>query len=426
MASRRLYLFTRPSDPLPSHQREALAASAAVHTIFLLLLTSLPALPMQHGRTIMLAYVPEPAVQKEHNAPPPSSQTAVAENGAGDRRDEPRPLQVAGLAIEIEKIRQQRNALFPFVTASLPFIDELRARYRSAPGRLTNPFGRERHPSNLPPLTLRGADMQRLIDRGWSRRERWRNFAEIATLLGTHDPDAGDAPALIRSYLDQNLLQPYFDTRTRDPRFWVMLGLAADHTQLIEFIATYVRDHPSTRTATELLFMLDEFAQASRDAMLMLLSTDPDRDLSLTRDADPAAFALARSIHNHYRQWAKGQGLNDTASLRARFDEVRLRILMTIIESSPDGYGTSDARFLAGRILWDRNDVTGALGWWRGMKLDGRDSYAEASQAIAQEISTPGDAMVGGIIRALGGEYRRWITFSNERLQNFGYAFDRF
>ena len=425
MASHLLYLLARPGDPLPSHRREALAASATLHAIFFLLLTALPAVPLQNGATITLAHVPEESVKKPADTPPVSRETAVAEGDTRARFDEP-PLQVAGLELEIEKIRQQRDALFPFVTASLPFVDELLEKYRSAPGRLVNPFGRERHPSNLPPLALRDADMQRLIDRSWSRRERWRNFAEIARLLESHDPDVGDAPALMRGYLDQNLLQPYFDTRSRDPRFWVMLGLAADHRQLVEFIATYVRDHPSTRTATELLFMLDEFAQASRDAMLMLLSTDPRNDLALTRDADPASFELARSIHEHYRQWAEDQGLDDTKSLRARFDEVRLRILMTIIESSPDGYGTSDARFLAGRILWDRNDVSGAVGWWRGMKPDGRDSYAEASQAIAREISTSGDAMVGGILRALGGEYRRWITFSKERLQSFGYAFDRF
>jgi hypothetical protein len=426
MASRLLYLLTRPAHPLPSHQREALGASAAVHTIFFVLLTALPSAPIQNGDTITLAYVSEEAVETPPNVESSPGETPVAEDDADDRPEKAPPLEVAGLELEIEKVQRQRYALFPFATASLPFVDELLEKYHSTPKRLANPFGRERHQSNLPPLALREPDMQRLIDRGWSRRERWDNFSEIARLLVKHDPDTGDAAALVRRYLDQNLLQPYFDASSRDPRFWVMLGLAADHTRLIEFIQTFVRDHPSTRTATELLFMLDEFAQASRDAMLMLLSTDPRSDLALTQEADPDAFALARSIHDHYRQWAKGQGLDRTESLRARFDDVRLRILMTIVESTPDGYGASDARFLAGRILWDRNDVTGAVRWWREMKPDGRDSYAEASQEIAREISNPGDAMVAGIIKALGAEYRRWITFSNQRLESFGYAFDSF
>ena len=250
-------------------------------------------------------------------------------------------------------------------------------------------------------------------------------FQEIAALLTKHDPDAGDASAVIRMYLEQNLLQPYFDTSTRDPRFWVMLDLAADHTRLIEFIGAFVTRHPSSKTTTELLFMLDEFTQASRDAMLMLLSTAPKIDLGLTRNADPNAYALALSIHEQYRRWARQRGLDHTESMRAHFDDVRLRILQTIIASTPAGYGASDARFLMGRILWDRHDRAGAFRVWRELAPDGRDSYDSAASAIARELAI-GDVPAVNIISILGSEHRRWIAFSSERLAQFGYTVDSF
>ncbi len=427
-APRFLYLFNAPPPPLPSHRREAFSASATLHVMAFALLTAVPPTAHAPERAIAVAYVPPEAIVTPSAvaAPPgpPQDRTIAEETVEGPPQDGA-PLDVAGLELDIAKVRRQRDALFPFATAPLSFLDGVMARYRPSPDRLVNPFGRERRPSGLPPLALDAAARQDLIDRSWSRRERWDNFQGIAVLLSGHDPDEGDAAALIRMYLEQNLLQPYFDTTTRDPRFWVMLDLAADHTRLIDFVGSFVTPHPSSRTTTELLFMLDEFAQASRDAMLMLLSTAPRIDLGLTRNADPNAYALALSIHEQYRQWARRRGLDDTESMRAHFDDVRLRILRTIIASTPDGYGAGDARFLMGRILWERYDREGAFRVWRELAPDGRDSYAGAASAIARELAI-GDVPAVNIIRILGAEHRRWIAFSSERLAEYGYTVDSF
>src|SRR5690606_12668249 len=104
------------------------------------------------------------------------------------------------------KIRQHRDRLFPFVTASLPLVDEV-ADKPDTPRTLTNPFSGERSTSALPPLVLSSAERQEIVDRAWSRRSRWESFAEIARLLRTHDPSEGDAALLVRSHVDQNLLQ---------------------------------------------------------------------------------------------------------------------------------------------------------------------------------------------------------------------------
>jgi hypothetical protein len=407
-------------DALPCHRTEGLAASVAIHSAVLALLTSIPAAPSEVQPALAVI-----TVEKTPGPGDDGTAEEIEEAQAPEAADTP-GLHLPAITVDIEKISRQSDALFPFVTTPLPFLDELRQRREGRPDRLTNPFGREQKRSEHPALMLTAGELQRIVDGAWSRRTRWQSFSPIADLLRQHDPYSGDAAALVRAHLDQNLLQPYFDGPTRDPRFWVMLGLAADHASVIQFVGTFARDYPSSRTTTELLFMLDEFAQASRDAMLMLLSTDPQTLLADTFEADRNAFALAESIHRRYSEWARLQGLSRTEAVRARFDDVRVGILRAIIDSTPDGYGATDARYLLGLIYWDRRDVEGALHWWRDLPPDGRDSYRDAATAIATELTRGSGGRAAAISSILGAEYRRWLTFSAERLEQFGYAFDTF
>jgi hypothetical protein len=409
-------------DALPSHRTEGLAASVTIHLAVLACLASVPAAPSDIQPTLAVVSV-------ERAAPPGPGEAGTSEEfeetPAPDVSDTP-GLRLPAVDVDIEKIRRQSDTLFPFVTAPLPFLDELSQRRERRSDRLRNPFARDRERSDRPALTLAPGQLQQLVDGAWSRRTRWQSFSQIAALLRRHDPYSGDTATLVRAHLDQNLLQPYFDGPTRDPRFWVMLGLAADHQSFIEFVGTFVREHPSSRTTTELLFMVDEFAQASRDAMLMLLSTDPRALLADTFEADREAFALAQSIYFRYSEWARLQGLSRTDALRARFDDVRVGILRAIIDTTPDGYGATDARHLLGLIYWDRRDVEGALRWWRDLPTDGRDSYREAAAAITRELTRAGGGRAAAVSSILGAEYRRWLTFSAARLEEFGYAFDTF
>ena len=417
-------LFSASWDALPAHRPLGLASSLTIHvTAFALIATIPPAGPQLRPDDIVIAHVPATAVTgvlgRGEQGP------LVEEQGPPADTFETPAVQLDSIAVDIGKIIHRRNTLFPFVTSPLPFLEPVAAR-KARPDQLVNPFGRERTTSQDPPLTLSVAERQRIVDRAWSRRTRWDSFREIAALLQKHDPSLGDAAGLVRSHVDQNLLQPYFDGSTRDPRYWVMLGLAADHAPFIDFIASFVREHPTTRTTTELLFMLDEFAQASRDTLLMLLASDPAVVLQDTFEADREAFDFAQSLYRQYRDWARSEGLHDTEAIRARFDDVRIGILRTIIATAPDGYGASDARYLLGLIEWDRNEVQGALRSWRGLAADGRDAYGEATAAVTRELTRPGGATAAAISRVLGAEYRRWLTFSAARLEQFGYAFDTF
>jgi len=426
-------LLAKPWDALPSHRAEGLTASASLHLALVLFFLSLPPLnPPATTSEPALARLTVETIDGPLEGTPEDTQDSQRPDDTTGRGGPPSPLeddgsfQLDGLNVDLTKIARQLDVLFPFVTEPMRFLDNMRPGSEGQPGRLVNPFGQERRLERLQPLKLDDGEYDRIVNEAWSRRMRWQSFSEIAGMLGKFDPDEGDAPSLVRSHLDHNLLQPYYDSETRDPRYWVMLGLAADHEPFIRFVEAFVRDHPSSRTTTELLFMLDEFAQGSRDAMLMLLDTNPETLLASTRAADDEAFALAQLIDRRYRGWVQVNGIDGGDLVRRRFDDVRLKILDAILASTPDGYGAGDARFLIGRIHWERRDRERALSVWRLIEPDARDAYEEATSALISELAQGTGVRSSRVSSILGAEYRRWLTFSRRRLEEFGYAFDTF
>ena len=208
------------------------------------------------------------------------------------------PLEIAGLSVDLAKLLGRRHSLFPFLTIEASLVDpsESRQTDRSAP--LRTPFALRSGAAGLRPLHLSDEALQALVDRAWSRRERWRPFAPIAVLVESHDPDLGRSADLLQAYRDQNLLQPYYDSDTRDARFWAMLGLAADHVTFIELVRRVARTHPSSKVTTELLFLLDELVQGSRDTLLMLTSTDPRPRFGAPRPSSPRPMRLPSPCAN--------------------------------------------------------------------------------------------------------------------------------
>ena len=340
----------------------------------------------------------------------------------GDRDD----LLIPGFDFDIATIRAHRNWLFPFLTTDFLFLERAEQELRSANGRMVNPYASRRPNSSRPALWISDTEVQGIVDRAWSRRERWSRFSEIATLVARYDLDEGRVPALLRAYLDQNLLQPYHDTSIRDPRFWAMLSCVADHVEFVDWIRSVTRERPSSRTTTELLFLLDELAQGSRDTLLMLLATNPDPDLRYTRDKNRAAYDFAVSVRRQYAEWLAQRQLESGIAVRRRYDQVRLRILSTIVENTPQGYRAADAQFLAGEILFNQNDLAGAVQWWLAMRPHHTDSYAVSSSEILRELRSASGPKAVQIHRILGAEYRRWLDFSQARLQRFGHRFDTF
>ena len=282
-----------------------------------------------------------------------------------------------------------------------------------------------RRQNRLPPLRLTDAAFQRLVDSTWSRRDRWQSFEPIAQLAPVTTADDGQLPALLRAYVDQNLLQPYVDQGRRDPRLWTLLRLAADHIDVLEFVGRFVQQHPSSRATVELLFLADELAQANRDTLLVLTSSDPEHDLALTRQQDARAFALAQELRRMYGDWLKAHDLR-TADIAGAYDGIRLSILQAIVDLSPGGYGVADARFLMGKILWNRDDTADAIELWKTMGADERKSYAEFRSQIERAIGGGREPDIVEIVRILGAEHRRWREESASRLLRFGYTLNQF
>jgi hypothetical protein len=346
----------------------------------------------------------------------------------GIRLDEGRSiLRIPGFTFDAGKIADRAASLFPFLTRTLSFEPVAHGR-RGAGGGLASPFAPQAVGAAKPPLELGRAALQSLLDESWSRRHRWTAFQPIAVLAGAHSPDEGHLPALLRGYEVQNGLQPYVDASIRDPRLWTQLGLAADHADFIDFISRFTSEHPSTRASTELLFLLDKVAQASFDCLVTLLDIDPETNLRWTRETSRDAYHALVTIRGHYAVELARRGVGSRRALRLHYDEARVVILRTILRTAPDGYRTGDARFLIGAIHWRQGRRADARRSWSEISVDRQDSYVRAYSEILTAIGgADGQELdAGEIDRILEAERERWISFSGDRLRQFGHRFDTF
>jgi len=294
-----------------------------------------------------------------------------------------------------------------------------------------NPFLHARVESPLAPLDSSDAELQAVVDKAWSRRRRWDAYQPIAALAARHHPDIGRLPDLLRAYVEQNLLQPFHDTTVRDPRLWSQLGVAADHLDFVEFIERYIATHPSTRSATELLFLLDELIQGNLDTLTILLDTNAGKDLWWTRYSSRSGYALIDRFQRYYAAECGRRGLSSAEAVAAHYAAVRLQVLNAVLSTTPGGYRAGDARFLIGVIHWKQGRRADALAVWRRISVDPSDSYATSYAEITNAFRTSDGAasdqvLVARIERVLAGERRRWLIFSAARLRQFGYGFDTF
>jgi hypothetical protein len=156
-------------------------------------------------------------------------------------------VRMPNFSFDFGKVKRRAASLFPFVTHDFVFEPIRVLATRTEPTGLVNPHAvTGTDDSGRPPLAMSDAAVAVLVDKTWSRRERWNGFQGIADLAKRHSPTRGELPAVLRRYADQNLLQPYVESHARDPRLWVMLGIASDHSDFIDFITRYVAEHPAT------------------------------------------------------------------------------------------------------------------------------------------------------------------------------------
>src|SRR6185436_3771028 len=392
----------------------AFAASAAIHVIALIAAVvfearsaAAPAPPADASTAteptvVLVESLPRPETVTETDAPPDTLGIRVDEGSAS--------VNLPGFTFDFSKVAGRATRLFPFLTGS-PSLNRVTAPSRSR-SRLPNPLARRPSDEHRPPLVLGDAALQSVVDKAWSRRDRWRVFHAIAGLANAHSPDQGRLPALLGAYVSQNGLQPYIDTSIRDPRLWVELGLAADHADFIDFVSRFATQNPSTRATTELLFLLDKLAQGSLDALVTLVETDPGVDLRWTRSANADAFNAIVTIRTHFRDLLERRKLASVEALKAHYDGVRLAILESILLTTPRGYRAGDARFLIGSIYWKQGKIASARRVWKDIEVEPDDSYATASAEIVAAMQAAEERGVDQrrVNRILEYEHGRWVT----------------
>ena len=409
--------FERNDEPMPAWRGGSTwTVSIGLHVTIVVAWLAMMALPP-------VVTVPAAAPMREIarvKLPPPSDPPLLVE-----RMIPPAELSgydISGLPFNLPKIDARRASLFPFLTADLSFIERMSTDVRALSARLHNPLD---DASLAKPLRLGERIRQQVIDEAWSRRDRWKQFGQIRALLIGHDAHAGEAPALVRGYLDQNLLQPYCDGRSKDGQFWALLENSTEYVDFLEFIRSYARTRSSSRTTTELLFLLDELALGNREVAQTVLDTNVSHDLARTATISPPAARLAADIGNDLRAWLASHGYAEQQGVGPAYDQVRLRVLSTIVETTPDGYRESDARFLAGEVLFRQSNIEEAMQWWVKMRPQEGDTYADAARAILA-ILEPGKVNVGALRSVLWRESARWHDVNYARLKKFGYRCDSY
>ena len=405
--------------------------SAAGHVLAFWVLQSTPAI--EHSRTpgkAMATFIVAPT--EDPTYPGLEPRTTKQDLGALDSSS----ADSSGrFDFDASKIAARADVLFPFLTPGLSFENMGLAPSRAS-RHLVFAFGTAADAETdrpRPGLSIGDAELQGVIDRAWSRRDRWAAFGEIAALANRYDADSGALPRVFQAYQQQNWLQPYADAApgVRDPRLWAELGLAADHVAFVGFISRYATAHPSTRATIELLFLLDKVVQAGYDALASLVDTSSDA-LEWTRERSPGAHALAGRLHQRYAGELARKGLTSAEQLQTFVEGVRLMLLKGILQTTPRGYRAADARFLTGSILWRQKQRREALLEWRDIRPDPSDTYFKAYSDILAAIADAPDSQANRselatrIDGAMNAERGRWLMFSLDRLHAFGFRFDRF
>ena len=330
---------------------------------------------------------------------------------------------------DVDRIANHHLVLFPFVTPGLA----LDAFFPSLPSAARLVF---ENPYTRPPaaavreggrrLDLNPAALQALVDKSWTRSNRWKAFDTIRQITEAGDADDPRLAALVARYRDQNALQPYADGRVRDLRLWAQLGIAADHVDFIAFVRRFASSHPSAKVTTELLFLLDTIAEANADALAVFVETNQPGDLDWTREEHPRAYLLLRQIQRYYADPLVSRHLVSRAEIEAYYGRGRLAILDGILRTTPQRYRANDARFLIGELQWKLGTRTEAIQTWRALSApDPTDAYAIAIDQIraAVQSSQPDTRNIGFILKNQEG---RWRSAADDRLRRFGFRADEY
>jgi hypothetical protein len=352
---------------------------------------------------------------------------------AAPRRNDPTEVEIIDLSdlrdhafnFDVAKIASRGSRLFPFTDPILlsPASKSIQAAGRDSDSRV---FVLESHLAKpSPALRLTALELQALLDESWSRRERWDSFQRILDIVQRCDPQEGDLSILLRRYENDNVLQPLNASHNTEPKLWALLSIAADHLNFVQFISNFVRRVPSSKSTTELLFLLDKLIQANLNAVLEIFKLDPLDGLQWTSAVSPSGARTLLALHTYHKRALNQRGMWNESALTHQYDEARLLVLQHLIRTTPHGYRVNDARFLIGELYWQQGRVNEALKIWGDITPAATDEYSLVSSEVLSAIGTK-QISRERIAFALNAQTRRWIHASYLRLRHFGFQLDTF
>ena len=383
-------------------RRIGLVSSGALHG-FLALILMKPALP-------------------QPSAPDPPTSVHVVQVDAAD---------LAGVTnqtfdFDVEKIRARGGSLFPFAEGE-PLHSQFASHVQGGIRDSSTRASIVERTLVQPPLKLTDDQLRHLLDRSWSRRRRWSAFKPIADAASHYHPERGDLPLLLRGYADQNSLQPFaVSSWSPEAKVWALLSIAADHADFVEFISQYIARFPSSRSAAELLFLLDKVVQANLEALIALMKIDPLVDLAWTAAVNPQAAQALSALHLYHQERLERRGLWNIETLRRKYNDVRVTILRHLVGRTTQKQRDNDALFNLGEIYWRQGKFSEAVSWWVRIVPHPSDSTFAASSEVLREITTTDTFDRERITAALDANKVRWVDASFMRLRQFGYRFDTF
>src|SRR5687768_8202558 len=156
----------------------AFGVSCALHLLLAALVAGLPrplVVPVQapsHGQTIAVFAIPptEDATFKGLNPVDRSKSEWTLPPGDG-----PEALRIGDLDIDVGRIRERALVLFPFLTPGLSLDHFLEPGRNDLRASLENPLVKPRRRQDAAarqPLAVKDADLQSLVDKAWSPRDR--------------------------------------------------------------------------------------------------------------------------------------------------------------------------------------------------------------------------------------------------------------
>src|SRR5262249_20398743 len=146
------------------------------------------------------------------NSLPGLRPTEDTDDGTSERISGHPVLSIPGLTLNVRKVAARANLLFPVITPGLALEQFLPADFSDRPS-LANPFSGSADADRAvrAPLSADAQARQALVDRSWSRHERWNAFQALAPVIVRHSGNDGDLPRVLQMYFEQNGLQPFVD-----------------------------------------------------------------------------------------------------------------------------------------------------------------------------------------------------------------------